>query len=57
MECDKIKNNGYICLVISLQMLQGIKECLQNVSEGTAWKAESVIRIKPDIQEIGYNAN
>jgi len=38
-------------------MLQRVKECLQNVSEVTAWKAESLIRIKPDIQEIDFNAN
>jgi hypothetical protein len=38
-------------------MLQGVKECLQSVSEETAWNAERVIRIKPDIQEIDYNVN
>lgn len=57
MECDKIKNNRHISLVILLQMLQVVKECLQNVSEGTAWKAERIIRIESDIQEIDYNAN
>ena len=57
MECDKIKNNRYVCLVIFLQMLQGVKQCLQNVSEGTASKMERIIRIKPDVQEIDYTAN
>jgi len=38
-------------------MLQGVKECLQNVSERTAWKTEIEIRMKPDIQEIDYTVN
>jgi hypothetical protein len=38
-------------------MLQGVKGCLQNVSEGNVWKAERVIGIKPDIQEMDYNVN
>lgn len=57
MECNEIKNIGSVCLVVFLKMLQGVKVRLQNISEETAWKAESLIRIESDIQEIEYNAN